>query len=1855
MSGIESVTEKVIANEEEVASPEKGNVETLTDTHEVASKESALNDPKTHEDSVISTENSVLKSQNELGTSVESDKAEPSKMSSDTISSTDILPAAMSISPVNSPINTSMDMEPLVLSPCDSPEKLLRVSPNLENCAEATPTTVFSDSAVSSSEKNMQSEGMNSNVLSSKEIINLPLSKTTSSDIVENMEVNSIDQANTIKIANKNTSSEKERENEPAVDLNLKKNFQNVPNESPMKKEDCPKVDSNLNISNDHEVSGQIEIKENNVVNSSKTVENISMFDDEEKSISDRKEQTTHNLQNKDDNLETIQNIPSLISKELETDLPSKPVIELIEPSESSRTVEEDEEQEEEDEDEDDDDQDEESNQMTMDYSEDSSAQHSEDNKECDKHISSYVNPENAVDGFPDIDKARSEVEDSASTDEVTNLNLEPGGESLKIVISEVESTKESEALEAKETIKEISTEEPMEVDHLQISDVTNDQTMQVASENIPKDSKTTEDINATNIDSSETTAILQELTSKKPSENKDPSVPSKKLNLETSKPIHILNIVDLEESSSEDDVQEIEKLSPDKDTMDVLSSDTDKDISSAKEVSKISVNIPKDIEIMSNSCGDTSEIVEKADETVISGIPKPTPQKKAKLNTSEVSIKTASSAAENTLIIPEAKAPDLKADEETTPIKEKKFQAPKFSLEVFNLDSDEEDAAKNARDKIPSPPKKLSAVELQKARDTNKCINYLCSNGCQSDVTYYPALGFVMSYFEVKRKKKCDYICEMCLEKVARRMEGLVNGVRAMTPLMQLEVEKQCQELVEISDSDSDSDTEEPIANPNEKIGVDGAKFLEENLANVINDTWRKFNLDERLNTAKLELDEELLNLENKHAEIDAILNECQVNTDKLRNELYATFAEPAKQLEPIEIIDIPEMQMVFGGEFTEEMPLDHDDTENRRSKRLRRSVSQLEGSTCNSRSAAIPLGYTQNADIAVVKLSAESAPAGLPPTGELEKPLLKIGDTVYMLRHNFGTWTRAKICEIVAKNVNPAANAFSVYKVRLESKLKGQNLRQVAGRHLAYLEPAKVRLTIGTRVIALFKDTMNTMKKDSYYSGIVAEIPTPSALKTSATDVIVASVSTVVKSPDPRCASVVGVRYLVFFDDGYAQYVHHENTRVVCESSARVWEDVHPDSREFMRKYLLAYPERPMVRLHAGQSLKTEWNGKWWISRVVSVDASLVHVYFEADNRSEWIYRGSTRLAPLFLELQAAERRSHNQRPRTMLRSNKTQAVMKDSPYVEYLRSEEQDSRSPTEIQQQNEESRRQRAVAKKSTAATPQQVSQHSQPMTPLDNLISRVVYYTPKAAVKPYKMTSHACGSKCKRTDVLPLKELRTYNPLARPLLSGWERQVLRFKGRKVVMYRAPCGRRLRNMEELHRYLCVTSSEMSVDLFDYGPSTHCLAEFVLNRCNVSKKDLSHGKESVPVPCVNYYDSSLPEFCSYSTERTPTAGVPLNTDPEFLCGCDCTDDCQDRSKCACWKMTLEGARTIGMEGENIGYVYKRLLQPLTSGIYECNSRCKCRHTCLNRVAQHPLQLKLQVFKTMNRGWGIRALNDVPRGAFLCIYAGNLLTDATANLDGINEGDEYLAELDYIEVVEKLKEGYESDVPERGRGLDGKQRKSNSSCDEDEEIESSEEEQEGDNEDTDFRPAVDVGTYGVENYKKHLRKRDRKKDIKTEKTEEPSSDKEREKPKDATEDDCITISDDEEGEYSYILREPSRFTAQADFDDDEYVSKYRSVRSYFGKDEACYIMDAKVQGNIGRYLNHSCSPNVFVQNVFVDTHDPRFPWVAFFAACHIRAGTELTWNYNYDVGSVPDKVLYCRCGAPNCRGRLL
>ena len=68
---------------------------------------------------------------------------------------------------------------------------------------------------------------------------------------------------------------------------------------------------------------------------------------------------------------------------------------------------------------------------------------------------------------------------------------------------------------------------------------------------------------------------------------------------------------------------------------------------------------------------------------------------------------------------------------------------------------------------------------------------------------------------------------------------------------------------------------------------------------------------------------------------------------------------------------------------------------------------------------------------------------------------------------------------------------------------------------------------------------------------------------------------------------------RYLIFFDDGYAAYVQHREVKLICQPSKVASDDVHPECRDFVAKYLAQFPERPMVKLQAGQLVKTEYNG--------------------------------------------------------------------------------------------------------------------------------------------------------------------------------------------------------------------------------------------------------------------------------------------------------------------------------------------------------------------------------------------------------------------------------------------------------------------------------------------------------------------------------------------------------------------------------------------------------------------------------------------------------------------------------------
>lgn len=74
--------------------------------------------------------------------------------------------------------------------------------------------------------------------------------------------------------------------------------------------------------------------------------------------------------------------------------------------------------------------------------------------------------------------------------------------------------------------------------------------------------------------------------------------------------------------------------------------------------------------------------------------------------------------------------------------------------------------------------------------------------------------------------------------------------------------------------------------------------------------------------------------------------------------------------------------------------------------------------------------------------------------------------------------------------------------------------------------------------------------------------------------------------------------------------------------------------------------------------------------------------------------------------------------------------------------------------------------------------------------------------------------------------------------------------------------------------------------------------------------------------------------------------------------------------------------------------------------------------------------------------------------------------------------------------------------------------------------------------------------------------------------------------------------------------------------------------------------FVDATKKGNLGRFCNHSCNPNCYVDKWVVGEKLR----MGIFAERNIQAGEELVFNYNVDrYGADPQP---CYCGEPNCTG---
>uniref|UniRef100_A0A665VDX7 Euchromatic histone-lysine N-methyltransferase 2 n=1 Tax=Echeneis naucrates TaxID=173247 RepID=A0A665VDX7_ECHNA len=252
-----------------------------------------------------------------------------------------------------------------------------------------------------------------------------------------------------------------------------------------------------------------------------------------------------------------------------------------------------------------------------------------------------------------------------------------------------------------------------------------------------------------------------------------------------------------------------------------------------------------------------------------------------------------------------------------------------------------------------------------------------------------------------------------------------------------------------------------------------------------------------------------------------------------------------------------------------------------------------------------------------------------------------------------------------------------------------------------------------------------------------------------------------------------------------------------------------------------------------------------------------------------------------------------------------------------------------------------------------------------------------------------------------------------------------------------------------------------------------------------------DIAQGYENVPIPCVNAVDDEgCPSDYKYVSENCETSAMNIDRNITHLQHCSCTDDCSS-SNCLCGQLSI---RCWYDKDQRLLQEFNKIEPPL---IFECNMACSCYRTCKNRVVQAGIKVRLQLYRTEKMGWGVRALQDIPQGSFICEYVGELISDAEAD---VREDDSYLFDLD-------------------------------------------------------------------------------------------------------------------------------------------------------NKDGEVYCIDARYYGNISRFINHLCDPNLIPVRVFMLHQDLRFPRIAFFSSRDILSGQELGFDYGDRFWDIKSKYFTCQCGSEKCK----
>ncbi|KAK9156551.1 hypothetical protein Scep_003125 [Stephania cephalantha] len=279
-----------------------------------------------------------------------------------------------------------------------------------------------------------------------------------------------------------------------------------------------------------------------------------------------------------------------------------------------------------------------------------------------------------------------------------------------------------------------------------------------------------------------------------------------------------------------------------------------------------------------------------------------------------------------------------------------------------------------------------------------------------------------------------------------------------------------------------------------------------------------------------------------------------------------------------------------------------------------------------------------------------------------------------------------------------------------------------------------------------------------------------------------------------------------------------------------------------------------------------------------------------------------------------------------------------------------------------------------------------------------------------------------------------------------------------------------------------------------------------------------DLTSGAEKLPVSLVNDVDDEKgpAHFSYFPTLQYPK---PINSlKPAF--GCHCQGSCvPGNPNCSC----------VMKNGGDFPHTNNGILASRKSLIYECGPSCGCYPNCKNQVSQNGLRIRLEVYKTMDKGWGLRSWDPIRAGSFICEFAGQVIHKTEG--DGIEDDDDYV---------------------------------------------------------------LDTG--------------------------------------------CAF---DNSLEWNYMP---------------ELLGEDRSDHlNDMQNSPVSVVISAKKIGNVARFMNHSCTPNVLWQPVLYEHDDESYPHIMFYAMKHIPPMTELTYDYGLsgtDSSSASPKRKKCLCHSLRCRG---